>query len=87
MSEGQQYNNTNRGAIFVNKKKQHEKQPDRTGTADIEGVEYFISGWLRTSKAGEKYMSLSFTKKDVQPSENSANLGTTGIDPDVDVPF
>jgi len=37
--------------------------PDRTGSAKIGGAEYWISGWLRTTKKGQPYLSLSFKTK------------------------
>ena len=67
------FDSTNRGVIFVNDKKaEGSKQPDRTGSINIEGVEYFLDGWLKTSQAGAKFMSLSVKRKDVQPQRQEA---------------
>ena len=44
------YDNTNRGAIFRNEKKSTEKHPDMNGSINIEGKEYWISGWSNVSK-------------------------------------
>ena len=65
MSE-QEYDNTNRGAMFVNSYKvDGDNRPDFTGTIDVEGVEYKIAGWKRTSeKKGTRFISLSIDKKD-----------------------
>lgn len=57
------YDNTNSGALFKNKDKATEKHPDYRGNVNVEGTDYYISSWLKTSKAGEKYMSLSITPK------------------------
>ena len=54
----------NSGAVFVNDRKTTETHPDSTGTAKIDGVEYYISAWRRESKNGKKYLSLSFKRKD-----------------------
>lgn len=62
-----EYDNTNTGSIFKNKKKETEKHPDYTGTINIEGVEYWQSVWLKTSKAGEKYFSQAFKLKGAKP--------------------
>ena len=64
MSE-QEYDNTNRGAMFVNSYKEDgDNRPDFTGTIDVEGVEYKIAGWKRTSeKKGTRFISLSIDKK------------------------
>ena len=46
------YNNTNRGALFRNDNKDPSDGKDRdySGTLNIEGAEYWISGWVRTSQ-------------------------------------
>ena len=65
MSE-QEYDNTNRGAMFVNSYKEDgDNRPDFTGQLDVEGVEYKIAGWKRTSeKKGTRFISLSVDKKE-----------------------
>ncbi len=62
MPEG--YDNELSGALFRNDKKETDKHPDYKGQAQVGGTEYWVSGWIKTSKAGKKYMSLSFTAKD-----------------------
>lgn len=62
-------NKNNRGALFVNHKKEHEKQPDYTGNANIRGKETQISAWKNTSITGIEYLSLSF--QDPQPKEEN----------------
>ena len=44
------------GSIFVNDKKTKDNQPDRRGSCKIDGVEYWISGWLKDTN-GKKWMS------------------------------
>jgi uncharacterized protein (DUF736 family) len=88
-----EYDNTNRGALFRNTKKETEQHPDHTGSLNVGGVDYWISGWVRESKSGQKYFSLSVRPK--QPmSEHEANkrlyqapLPTGGNDPDDEIPF
>jgi hypothetical protein len=58
-----QYDDTNRGTLFTNDRKEEEKHPDYTGSLNVGGVEYRISGWKRTSKAGAKFLSLSVREK------------------------
>lgn len=62
------YDNTNRGVLFVNDRKETENQPDRTGSLNVEGVEYFFDGWLKESKDGKKFLSVSVKRKDKQPT-------------------
>ena len=68
-----EYDNTNRGALFVNDRKAPgSNQPDRTGSINIEGVEYFIDGWLKKSAAGNPFMSISVKRKDKQAAPKQA---------------
>lgn len=62
-----EYDNTNRGALFVNDKKAKDTHPDRTGSINIDGVEYFLDGWIKDTAKG-KILSLSAKRKDKQPS-------------------
>jgi uncharacterized protein (DUF736 family) len=59
------YDNANRGALFRNQDHAQETDPLYRGTINVAGVEYFLSAWLKTSKAGERYMSLSVKRKPV----------------------
>jgi hypothetical protein len=54
----------NSGAIFVNDHKQEDAHPDRSGSAKIDGVEYWVNGWLKKTKDGKPYLSLSFKPKE-----------------------
>jgi len=47
-----EYDNTNRGALFRNDDKDpsDDKDRDYNGTLNVEGTEYWISGWVRISK-------------------------------------
>lgn len=80
------YDNTNTGAIFRNKRKETDKNPDGTGTANIDGVEYWVSSWNKTSKSGEQFRSLSFKRKDASESR-PAKAAVPESDPYSDCPF
>lgn len=58
-----EYDNTNRGVLFRNENKKSEKHPDMGGNLNVEGVEYYIDGWTKTSKNGKKFLSLSIKPK------------------------
>lgn len=60
------FDNTNSGALFTNDRKQDENHPDLNGTINIEGKEYWLSGWKKKSKAGKAFLSLSARPKDEQ---------------------
>jgi hypothetical protein len=77
------YDNTNSGAIFVNDRKESEKHPDRSGSLNVEGVDYWINGWLKKDRNGKPYMSLSVNRKD----EKKAADPDPNFDPEEDVPF
>jgi hypothetical protein len=59
------YDNTNRGTIGRNDQKQEgSKQPDFRGQCNIDGREFWISGWIQTNREdGSKFFSLAFEDK------------------------
>ena len=54
----------NSGSLFMNDKKERDSQPDRRGSARIDGVDYWVSGWLKKKEDGTPWMSLSYQRKD-----------------------
>lgn len=77
----QQYDNTLRGALFVNERKQQPSHPDYKGSlADADGREYWVSAWIKTPRnGGEDFISLALTPKDenqssqARPAQASSN--------------
>jgi hypothetical protein len=56
--------------LFRNDDKDPNDNQDRDyfGSLDVEGTEYWLSGWVRTSrKTGKKYLSLSVKPKQDKP--------------------
>lgn len=53
----------NSGAVFINKKKQNDMQPDFTGSAMIDGKMKDVSIWVKKSKTNTEYYSLAFRNK------------------------
>lgn len=51
------------GALFKNAEKETEQHPDYRGSIRIAGVDYWLSAWIKQSKNGVKYMSLSANPK------------------------
>ena len=75
------------GSVFVNTKKERDNQPDRTGSCMIDGVEYWINGWMKKDKNGQPWMSLAFKRKD---QTAAASQKTSKPLPEVDedsIPF
>ena len=55
------------GSLFKNEKKEKDNHPNMTGSALIDGVEYWVSAWTKTGGKG-KWISLAFKAKDRQSS-------------------
>ena len=45
-----EYDNTNRFTLFQNDKGGIDKRPDYRGSVNIDGVEYKLSGWIKTKR-------------------------------------
>lgn len=75
MSENQQYDNTNSGALFKNDRKETANQPDYRGNLNVNGQDFWISGWIKTSRTNVKYMSLSVQPKDEQQGNQRPQSG------------
>ena len=41
------YDDTNRGALFKNERKEAETHADYNGTINVEGQEYWLNSWLK----------------------------------------
>jgi hypothetical protein len=78
-----EYDNRNRGALFRNDDKgsNDDKERDYSGTLDVEGTEYWLSGWVRTSKkSGKKYLSLSIKPKVEKVAESEKKSPAENLD-------
>jgi uncharacterized protein (DUF736 family) len=83
-----EYDDTNRGALFKNKRKDSDRHPDYTGTLNVGGAELWISAWLKVSQKGEKFMSISVKPKE-ERREDRAPEGKAQVRNDMDdeIPF
>jgi hypothetical protein len=57
------------GALFRNDRKEKPSQPAYQGQGRIGGVLYRVSGWVRESKSGSKYLSLSIRPDEREPAQ------------------
>lgn len=73
-------NKPNSGVLFKNSRKEKDTHPDYTGSALVNGVDYFMDAWVNESKAGQKYMSFRFNPKDKQ---SGGGVRTTNAPPAV----
>lgn len=62
--------NDNSGALFANDKREKDTHPTHTGTATINGVDYWVSAWVK-EKNGRKYFSMSYREKEHQGGSKS----------------
>ena len=58
-----QYDNTNRGVLFKNDRKDKDTHPDYRGNIKVDGQEYWLSAWIKAGKSG-KFMSISIKPKE-----------------------
>jgi hypothetical protein len=79
------YDDTNRGSIWPNDRKESERHPDFTGSLNVEGREFWVSAWKRAPDANPKAPSLRFSvkAKDEKPAENPSQA----TDFEDDIPF
>ena len=86
----QQYDNTDKGVLFKNDRKESEKHPDYKGSINVGGQEFWLAAWIREGQKG-KFMSLSIEAKDEQkaPAKAASKARPQPVDDfqDTDVPF
>ena len=80
------FDNTNSGALFKNDKKS-DKQPDYRGPLNVDGKDFEVAAWLKKSKAGASFMSLSIQEKDSWKKDAPKKQPVLDEDFDDDVPF
>jgi hypothetical protein len=65
------YDDTNRGVLFKNEEKENERHADYRGSINVDGTEFWLNAWIKTSsKTGKKFMALSVKPKDA-PKETA----------------
>lgn len=83
-----EYDNSNRGVLFKNQRKQSDRHPDYTGSINVDGVEHFLDAWIKKSGKGETFMSLSVKRKDKQSgSQQSRPADARDAPLDDEIPF
>jgi len=82
-----QYDNTNSGAAFL-KDNANPKAPKWAGPINVEGKEYEIAVWEKTSKAGKPFLSFKLDKPrpKTQGNYNQAKAPYKGHDSE-EIPF
>lgn len=75
------------GSLFKNDRREKDTHPNATGTALIDGVEYWVSAWTKKDKNGNPWQSLAFKKKDEAGTMQVKSNKNTPKDDDSDIPF
>lgn len=66
----------NRGSMFDNDRRKTDKHPDFTGSIDVEGVIYWISGWTGMTTDGKKRkISLSVQRQQERHNDDEGYGG------------
>ena len=54
-----------KGVLFRNEQKKSDTYPDYNGSSTINGIEYWINGWVNQSKStGKPYLKIVFKEKE-----------------------
>lgn len=74
----------NSGSSFKNDRKEKPTHPDYKGSAKIDGVDYWVSSWIKESANGVKFLSHSYTAKDQSAHHEAKANGYAPAKPDLD---
>jgi hypothetical protein len=80
-----EYDNTNRGSIWMNDKKETEKHPDFKGSLNVNGEDFWVSAWKRKQGAKPTSPSLTFSIK--AKNESVSQVANTSQEPNDSIPF
>lgn len=83
------YDNTNRWTLNRNDRKETDRHPDYKGSLNVDGVDYWIDGWVKDGANG-KFISGTLKPKEARKDAYSHQDGSRECRPvedDSDVPF
>ena len=77
------YDNTNSGIMYRNENRKTDKHPEFTGSINVEGVDYWLSGWVNEGREGgkmegKKYFSIKVNPKEQRAPASGSPTRTTG---------
>lgn len=78
------FDNTNKGSLFINTKKEKDTHPTMKGSINIEGKEYWVSAWTKVHETKGKWLSLAAEPKEQSKADAPDNSVPPAGD---DLPF
>jgi len=70
------YDKTNTGTLAANTRKTEERHPDISGSINVDGKDYWLSGWRKFNKSdGGTFYSLSVKPKEARQEAPPARRG------------
>ena len=91
------FDNTNRGVLFINDQQGNDKRPNYRGSLTVNVaaadktpvlVEFNVSGWKKLSKKGTTFLSLSVERKpDIEQAPPVLKPNAPTFDDLADLPF
>ena len=63
------------GYLIRIRKKRSQSAPDMEGHLELAGIRYTLAGWVKVSKRGNKFLSLSATLQQKPPSTSPKDDG------------
>lgn len=81
-----EYDNTNRGVLFKNERKEKDTHANYRGNINVGGTEFWLDAWIKTGTKG-KFMSLSIKPKDNDAAPKPAQAKRVEPFDETDMPF
>lgn len=72
------YDNTNSGIMYRNENRKSDRHPEFTGSINVDGVDYWLSGWVNEGKPGGKLEGKKYFSIKINPKEQRGSASTTG---------
>ena len=66
------FDNSNSGVLFKNDNKQSDKHADYRGEVNAAGVDYWLNGYVRTSKKGVKFIAFKLKPKQQEAAASAS---------------
>ena len=78
------YDSTNKGILGRNDRKTQDNHPDFSGSINVEGRDYWLSGWIKERKDGSgRFFSLSVKPKDAASAPAASRPAPADIDDEI----